>query len=1653
MSTLRRKMMCVTIALVIVIGMVCLLSINGSNWLGLNTDTDNTLLASNTDSAILIESAEDFAKIRNNLTGHYIQTQDIDLSELSNFTGIGKYFRGNYDGQRYKIKNVSLNSTSSGLGLFGINRGTIKNVIIDDGQISGKSQVGAIAGANLGVIDGCTNNAKVVGNGEGVGGIVGSNSGTVEQCSNKGIVENSDSGMYTGGICGSNLKTISQCYNSGKVTGGTYVAGIAGNGDGANYESSINQCYNIGEISGIAKAAICGDNWNGTVENVLFSSDTGLEAIAFNSGQAVNVKESTLSLMRNRNQYNWTNFDNNWLFMSGYKYPSLMKEYVEVKDVDFTGSPNEVRQGEEYKFKATFSPSNATPIKLNYDVVTGGQYADMEAESGTISIDNTAKIGADVTIAVNADGKTFTHAFKIVKNDVQKVTIQSEKNIITYGETIKLASTILPSNATYQNVSYKYDEEFVIIENDEITLKRGCPEGYEFSVIAVADGVESNALRFTVEVIKPISVAFSTGNILTVNPGDIIDLTEHIEVSPKNAQFKFIESNIVDDEAPLSFYTDNVICVDFMAETGVYEIEVSIDGIMMDNKLSINVVYPQIPFDFYVNPLLINLGSSQLIQYRFYDELDHGLVDFSMPNSVDGIYIETKMFEILSAQYLSIDSTANGGAFSIKATTEDGLERIKTYDIAIPVNNIEIEVDKVSKNFCKYVETLSNGDLVFNITPNSKLGSDRSDLIINLLPINTTETKIKYIISEHEEIVSYDQLNNGKLLLKLFPLNKTTKDNGESKQFKVVFYAGKCERTVIFKVVPVEVKKAVIREQNNYPTNAMYVGNTYNFVLEPQAFATDLNYAWEVDSLAKNFLTYEVDDNSIMIRIIANPQKEEIVTLSGSINGVSASINLHIKVAVESIDIRYQAENRKFEAGRTVQCILSNISPAAVNDKNIKYRIISGYEAIDDSSLKEDEDGYYISSNPDGSALYRLREGGDYVGTEIVILAVAHNGITSEYSYFTVEDTSIDSFEMTKTNEEAVPTSMKQSSKISFMVEYSPKYYYGDVQIIFHAGRTDWFNFDGKNECTQIGNELIYTTKASEGKVYLYDFGFTTSAVIDELFYIKVRIDNQEQVYEIKVNHGLVISASISETSSSTLVNMSNVQYLEKADVTLYYQGQEIGKKSYSYNNNANNKSIDLTEMLCFVKPEKIHVEYFIYIHYNTDKNQEITAKDVRFVLSEDITGFNRTIDGNQYNYWNKYKNNTNQAYLSLSKFDNCDIEIPSNMLEVTITGEGLSNKKNTKIIVSSRTSDLCINLDNVAISGYISINSYSKTLLNFKKEGEISSTSTNNAAIYSQGDIEIRNGDLVRILGKDSDSSGGKGGIAIKCNNLRINNVRFFGAGGGKGGNGSNGSDGNPGEKGDDGVNYKGSYLSHAHGKTGGDGTDGTNGTNGGDGGAAIECNTLVIDASSFSAGGGAGGKGGNGGNGGQGGTGGNGAATTNRGGFGSSDKNSDDAGNGGTGGKGGNGGNGGKGGDGGKAVVANQPVSIVNRSSVAFRHGDAGAGGVGGNGGNGGTGGKGGPDTQTSGQEGFGGNGGNGGNAGTSGESGLAVEKVPFTRENSMCSVYDSDGAKYVASYTTGIKGYGGDGGAVGDSGAHDSSKRWGGSPGENGEGRDKY
>jgi len=163
-----------------------------------------------------------FFKLMNDIYYKPTTAWNDESSDETNYTAIGPstesndYFGGTIDGDNHIVSGIRIYFNDSKnhqfQGLFGCNKGTIKNVILDDARITGGNGSGGIAGGNNGgTIENChvlgnvtihTNNTSI----EGHGGVVGINNGngTVKNCTSavKLTIGSGASGACYGGVVG-----------------------------------------------------------------------------------------------------------------------------------------------------------------------------------------------------------------------------------------------------------------------------------------------------------------------------------------------------------------------------------------------------------------------------------------------------------------------------------------------------------------------------------------------------------------------------------------------------------------------------------------------------------------------------------------------------------------------------------------------------------------------------------------------------------------------------------------------------------------------------------------------------------------------------------------------------------------------------------------------------------------------------------------------------------------------------------------------------------------------------------------------------------------------------------------------------------------------------------------------------------------------------------------------------------------------------------------------------------------------------------------------------------------------------------------------------------------------------------------------------------
>ena len=290
-----------------------------------------------------VSTPEQLNAVRYNLEAHYIQINDIDLSNFGSWSPIGyidqlepdtssNLFTGVYDGNNYSITGLTINEGSNyaTLGLFGFSSGEIKNVNLKNIDIDidklhinypeqsrYKVYVGAVCALNWivndyesGIITNCSVdgyiNVSNVADCD-IGGITGA-FGEITNCINYANIkimanrtnddryENNNT-VNCGGISGGMQSTIKNCINYGDIDAhsGNFMrcGGISGTDS-----NNIDYCINYGNISGQTDSYYTYSMFgpaNCTVGGIVGHQANGGTAHVINYGDVFGLANSTAS--------------------------------------------------------------------------------------------------------------------------------------------------------------------------------------------------------------------------------------------------------------------------------------------------------------------------------------------------------------------------------------------------------------------------------------------------------------------------------------------------------------------------------------------------------------------------------------------------------------------------------------------------------------------------------------------------------------------------------------------------------------------------------------------------------------------------------------------------------------------------------------------------------------------------------------------------------------------------------------------------------------------------------------------------------------------------------------------------------------------------------------------------------------------------------------------------------------------------------------------------------------------------------------------------------------------------------------------------------------------------------------------------------------
>lgn len=230
----------------------------------------------------LVEDFADLDAVRNDLTAHYKQTENIDMAGQS-WNPIapreGDPFSGSYDGDGFLLENLTIDAaTVAERGIFLQFSGTLKNTHARNFNVTGGWGSGLLVaftphGADL-LIENCSATGTLSSPQGTCGGLIGNLNGGVARNSWADVaVEGTNNTFEYGGFVGKtghSAVLIERCYALGNVKGGSvtggdgYIGGFAGQ---TQWNTTIRECFAAGDVEGTDMVGGFAGGSEPTIEN------------------------------------------------------------------------------------------------------------------------------------------------------------------------------------------------------------------------------------------------------------------------------------------------------------------------------------------------------------------------------------------------------------------------------------------------------------------------------------------------------------------------------------------------------------------------------------------------------------------------------------------------------------------------------------------------------------------------------------------------------------------------------------------------------------------------------------------------------------------------------------------------------------------------------------------------------------------------------------------------------------------------------------------------------------------------------------------------------------------------------------------------------------------------------------------------------------------------------------------------------------------------------------------------------------------------------------------------------------------------------------------------------------------------------------------
>lgn len=156
---------------------------------------------------------------------------------------------------------------------------------------------------------------------------------------------------------------------------------------------------------------------------------------------------------------------------------------AKIKEIDLIASSKTIKKGEEVTLGVTYTPSVAIEETINYELITGSEYA--EINDGKVSLKSDAVeadiVGNKIVVkAITRDTKVSDEIeIEVVLTKADEIILSASSDLLVYTNTVTLSVSYVP---TFAEVNEEYElyivsgEEYVELNGDVLSIKENASE-------------------------------------------------------------------------------------------------------------------------------------------------------------------------------------------------------------------------------------------------------------------------------------------------------------------------------------------------------------------------------------------------------------------------------------------------------------------------------------------------------------------------------------------------------------------------------------------------------------------------------------------------------------------------------------------------------------------------------------------------------------------------------------------------------------------------------------------------------------------------------------------------------------------------------------------------------------------------------------------------------------------------------------------------------------------------------------------------------------------------------------------------------------------------------------------------------------------------